>query len=168
MLRTKVLIWGKRPHFWGNNLSIFHGRLGVPTFKKRINLIGLHEDFKNVDAHFCPASLPNFLEQACWAEFVSRGGLSDQKFKKGTFVRVEKLSLWESPVTIHDVEGTPNAWWYLNRRSGRMIKILKCCVKEFIKWCDATLSMAISLSFMVLTLQFVMRNFVTSQFVFSW
>ena len=49
-----------------------------------------------------------------------------------------------------------------------MIKILKCCVKEFIKWCDATLSMAISLSFMVLTLQFVMRNFVTSQFVFSW
>ena len=48
-----------------------------------------------------------------------------------------------------------------------MIKILKCCVKEFIKWCDATLSMAISLSFMVLTLQFVMRNFVTSQFVFS-
>ena len=30
--------------------------------------------------------------QSAWAELVRRGGLSDQKIKKGTFVRVEKLS----------------------------------------------------------------------------
>ena len=51
-----------------------------------------------------------------------------------------------------------------------MIKILKFYLlrqRIYQVVCDATLSMAISLSFMVLTLQFVMRNFVTSQFVFS-
>ena len=30
--------------------------------------------------------------QATWAELVRRGGLCDKKIKKGTFVRVEKLS----------------------------------------------------------------------------
>ena len=30
--------------------------------------------------------------QAAWAELVRRGGLSDQKIKKGTFLRIEKLS----------------------------------------------------------------------------
>ena len=35
-------------------------------------------------------------------------GLSDQKIKKGTFVRVEKLSFWESPIKIRDVAGIPN------------------------------------------------------------
>ena len=30
--------------------------------------------------------------QATWAEFARRGGLSDQKIKKGTFLRIEKLS----------------------------------------------------------------------------
>ena len=30
--------------------------------------------------------------QAAWAELVCRGGLSDQKIKKGTFLRIEKLS----------------------------------------------------------------------------
>ena len=34
-------------------------------------------------------------------------GLSDQKNKKGAFVRVEKLSFWESPFKIRDVAGTP-------------------------------------------------------------
>ena len=34
-------------------------------------------------------------------------GLSDQKIKKGTFVSVEKLSFWESPVEIRNVAGTP-------------------------------------------------------------
>ena len=46
--------------------------------------------------------------QAAWAELVRRGGLSDQKIKKGTFLRIEKLSFWESPVKIRDVAGTPN------------------------------------------------------------
>ena len=43
-----------------------------------------------------------------WAEVVRWGGLSDQKIKKGTFVRIEKLSFWESPVKIRDILGTPN------------------------------------------------------------
>ena len=30
--------------------------------------------------------------QATWAELARRGGLSDQKIKKGTFVRIEKIS----------------------------------------------------------------------------
>ena len=30
--------------------------------------------------------------QAAWAELVGRGGLSDQKIKKGTFLRIEKLN----------------------------------------------------------------------------
>ena len=44
---------------------------------------------RTISAHAAhvPASL-----QAMWAELVHRGGLRDQKFKKGTFVRVEKLS----------------------------------------------------------------------------
>ena len=41
-----------------------------------------------------------------WVE----GGLSDPKIKKGTFVMVEKLSFWESPVKIRDVSGTPNVY----------------------------------------------------------
>ena len=40
---------------------------------------------------------------------VRRGGLSDQKIKKGTFVRVEELSFWELPIKISNVAGTPNA-----------------------------------------------------------
>ena len=43
-----------------------------------------------------------------WAELARRESLSDQKIKKGTFVRVEKLSFLESPVKIRDVAGTPN------------------------------------------------------------
>ena len=58
--------------------------------------------------NFCPASLPKYLEQACWAEFVHCGGLSDQNIKKGTFARVEKLCLWEWSIKIHDIAGTPN------------------------------------------------------------
>ena len=42
-----------------------------------------------------------------WAELERRGGLSDQKIKTGTFVKIEKLSFWESPVKICDVVGTP-------------------------------------------------------------
>ena len=40
----------------------------------------------------CLACLLSFVEQASWAELEHRDGLSDQKIKKGTFVRVEKLS----------------------------------------------------------------------------
>ena len=47
------------------------------------------------------------LLQAAWAELVCRGGLPDQKIKKGTFLRIEKLSFRESPVKIRDVAGTP-------------------------------------------------------------
>ena len=38
------------------------------------------------------------LARLAWAELAHRGGLSDQKIKKDTFVRVEKLSFCESPV----------------------------------------------------------------------
>ena len=40
----------------------------------------------------CLACQLSFVEQASWSELASRGGLSDQKIKKGTFVRVEKVS----------------------------------------------------------------------------
>ena len=36
------------------------------------------------------AHVPAWL-QAMWAELASRGGLSDQKIKKCTLVRIEKL-----------------------------------------------------------------------------
>ena len=48
--------------------------------------------------------------QAVWAELVRRGSLSDQKLKKGTFLRIEKLNFWQSPVKIRDVAGTPSAY----------------------------------------------------------
>ena len=52
--------------------------------------------------------------QATWAELVRRGGLSDQKIKKGTFVRIEKLSFWESLVKIRDIVGTPNLYVHMS------------------------------------------------------
>ena len=76
------------------------------------------KDFKNVNfiklgpcsstRKLCLACLLNFADQASWAEFARRGDLSDQKTKKGTFIRVEKLSFWESAVKIRDVVGTPS------------------------------------------------------------
>ena len=85
-----------------------------------------HKDVKNVKIFrigqcpstlkLCLACLLSFVEQASLAELECRGGLSDQKFKKGTFVRVEKLSFWQLPVKIHDVAGTPNRG-YCNRIS---------------------------------------------------
>ena len=98
--------------------------VGVPTLKKILSDFAgwyiffaiLRKDFKNIKfikvggcplTHkFCLACLLNFAEQASWAELVRWGGLSDQKIKKGIFVRVEKLSFWESPVKIRDVVGT--------------------------------------------------------------
>ena len=53
------------------------------------------------------AHVPDRL-QATWAELVRRQGLSDQKIKKGTFLRIDKLSFWESAVKICDIAGTPN------------------------------------------------------------
>ena len=56
----------------------------------------------------CMACLLSFVEQTSWVELARQRGLSDQKIKKGTFVRVDKLSIWQSPIKIHDVVGTPN------------------------------------------------------------
>ena len=53
----------------------------------------------------CPPSLLNKTEQA---ELERWGRLSDQKIMKGTFIRVEKLSFWQSPVKIYDVADTPS------------------------------------------------------------
>ena len=53
--------------------------------------------------------------QAEWAELVRQGGLSDQKINKGTFLRIEKLSFWESPVKIRDVAGTPTLHKYIHK-----------------------------------------------------
>ena len=39
--------------------------------------------------NFCLACLLSFIEQASWAELERQRGLSDQKIKKGTFVRVK-------------------------------------------------------------------------------
>ena len=46
---------------------------------------------RTMSAHV--AHVPAWLQAASvWAELVGRGGLSDQKIKKGTFLRIEKLS----------------------------------------------------------------------------
>ena len=45
--------------------------------------------------------------RATWAELARRWGLSDQKIKNGTFVRIEKLSFWESSFKFRDIAGTP-------------------------------------------------------------
>ena len=76
-----------------------------------------HKDIKNVifikvgpcplTRNFSLACLFNFDKLAGWAELVRRGGLSDKKIKKGTFVRVEKLSFRELPVKIRNVVGSP-------------------------------------------------------------
>ena len=68
--------------------------LGVPILKY------FHKDFNSVNfvkigprqsmCKLCQACLLNFAEQASWAELARRGGLSDQKFKKDTILRVEK------------------------------------------------------------------------------
>ena len=62
-------------------------------------------------------ALPCMPAEYCWAGYVVAGQslpiegvLSDQKIKKGTFLRVEKLSFWESPFKIHGVVGTPNGF----------------------------------------------------------
>ena len=47
--------------------------------------------------------------------------MSNQKIKKVTFVRVEKLSFWESPVKIRDVAGTPSEDVY----SGNIFEVIK-------------------------------------------
>ena len=52
------------------------------------------------------ACLLSFAEQASWEELVRQGGLSNQKIKKGTFIRDEKVSFWQSPVKIRDIAGT--------------------------------------------------------------
>ena len=54
----------------------------------------------------CLAYLLSFVEQVNGEELVRPGGLSNQKIKKGTFVRFEKLSFGQSPVKICDVVGT--------------------------------------------------------------
>ena len=47
-------------------------------------------------------------QQATWVEFAARReGLSDQKIKTGIFLKIEKLSFWESTVKIRDVAGIP-------------------------------------------------------------
>ena len=65
-----------------------------------------HHALKNEQA------LPGLPAQFCWAGLLGRACLSRgfvrSKIKKDTFVRVEKLSFWESPVKIHDVIGTPS------------------------------------------------------------
>ena len=42
--------------------------------------------------------------------YMGRGGLSDQKIEKGTFLRIEKLSFWEPAVEIRDVAGIPSPY----------------------------------------------------------
>ena len=57
----------------------------------------------------CLACLLNFAEQFSLAEFERRWDLSDQKTKKGTSIKVEKLSFCESVVKIRNVVDTPTS-----------------------------------------------------------
>ena len=76
------------------------------------------KDFKDVEIFMikqfpltrklCLACLLPFFEQASWEELACQGGLSNQKTNKGTFVRVEKIGFWQSPVKIRDVVATPH------------------------------------------------------------
>ena len=49
----------------------------------------------------------NFAEQASWADRENTSREFEQKIKKGTFIRVEKLSIWESAVKINHIVGNP-------------------------------------------------------------
>ena len=77
----------------------------MSTFNKKLL------DFKNgkiSEIGQCPSTyLLSFVELASWAELERQGGLSYQKIKKITFVGIEKLSFWQSPIKIRDVVGTP-------------------------------------------------------------
>ena len=64
----------------------------------------------------CWACLLSLFEQASWAELLRQGGWSDQKIKKGTFDKLEKLSFWQSPVKICDVVGTPTQQSCIHRQ----------------------------------------------------
>ena len=81
-------------------MNIYYAR----TSKLVSDFLSLERSLVTNSAH--AAHVPARL-QATWAELVRRGGLSDQKIKKGTFLRIEKLSFWESALKICDVAGTP-------------------------------------------------------------
>ena len=75
----------------------------------------LCKDFKDVNLitiEPCPSTgqRTSSILMSRLAEVECRQGLSDQKIKKGTFVRVEKLSFRESPVKIRNVACTPNLY----------------------------------------------------------
>ena len=98
----------------------------VPTFKKiSSDLAGwwifwtiFHEDFKNVNfinightpstLNFCPRSPRTGSASGYVGRSLASTGFVWSKNHEGTFVRIEKLSFWESPVKIRDVAGTPN------------------------------------------------------------
>ena len=117
----QILIWFFTSwHFWMKGFSTATAwRIGVPTFKN-ISLGGwcifqtiFNNDFKNVKSikigpcptmcKLCMSCLLNFAGQS----LCTKGGLCNQKIKKGTFLRIEKLGFWESPVKIRDIVGTP-------------------------------------------------------------
>ena len=60
------------------------------------------------------ASLLSFDEQASLVELARRGGLSDQKIKKGTFVRFENKAFESQPSKFVKKLGIPNQWPYSN------------------------------------------------------
>ena len=77
-----------------------------------------HEDFKNVNFikaghtpsthNVCPRSPRTGSATGCVGRVGASRGFVWSKIKKRTFLRIEKLSYWQSPVKIHDVVGTPN------------------------------------------------------------
>ena len=109
-------------HMWMVVCLLYYS-LGVPTFEKKSSTFGgryifrtiFRNVFKNVKSisiglclstcKLCVACLFSLAVHLSLAEFAHREGLSNQTIKKGTFVRVEKLSFWKSPVKIRDVVG---------------------------------------------------------------
>ena len=125
--------FSRTPAFYRNCLkrflhfNVLYLTLGVPTFKKNFILFGWVIDILNnfswgfqkckfyhrrtqpVDAQLLPTQ-PTYqlgyrLRGQSWR---IEGVCLIKKILKGTFVRIKKLSFWESPVKIHDFVGTPN------------------------------------------------------------
>ena len=108
--------------------------LGVPTLKK-FPLIWLGSNIFSREFQKCkfyqhriPLVHPQFQPmqptyRLCYRllgqSWCVEGVCLIKKIKKGTFVRVEKLSFWKSPVKIRNVAGTPTT---------------KCNQPIYIKW----------------------------------
>ena len=134
-------------HIHKNTHSYIVHTLGVPTFKKNFIRFGWVINISNniswrfqkckfyrsrthdVDAQLLPTQPTYRLGYRLCGQSWRIEGVC-----LGTFVRIEKLSFWESPVKICGVAGTPNVCACLAYPSETLIYFtlrVECCVGMF-------------------------------------